>query len=88
MGVRVSPWAPVLTLADQSSFDFDAPPELVVTAPGSEPEVGETMRAWLALGEVPEPCGPPSGAMCATCKRPILVDDDFGDKFGEHVGCF
>ncbi len=44
--------------------------------------------AWRAIADEPDPCGEPSSVLCPTCGRPILVDDDFAAKFGEHVSCY
>lgn len=71
----------------QQGFDFETP------LPGHDlppkPSARELRRlTWEALGHAPAPSGEPSGETCSQCHQPILVDDEFAEKFGEHVECF
>lgn len=69
----------------QKGFDFDkAKPGGKVPKLLSPRE--QRMRDWLK--PIPEPSGPPSDQLCASCDKPILIDDDFGLSFGEHAPCF
>lgn len=72
-------------MSGQHGFDF----ETGQPGQGIPPSASERKRLeWEALGFVPTPCGEPSGESCPQCHEPILIDDDFAAKFGEHVDCF
>lgn len=72
---------------EQQGLDFDtAPPEPQSPAPAFVSAHERKMLEWRAPR--PELSGEPSGDLCAYCKQPILSDDEFGLKFGEHIPCF
>lgn len=71
---------------EQRGFDFEAAGPIVKLPPKLGPPVNRKLAAWLSASV--EPLGESDGHLCAHCHRAILVDDDFGLKFGEHVNCF